>query len=112
MIRGELAPEDQKVRRMREHASLEHGGRGTPQNQATRSSSGFSRNGLCCGIVSGNGNERDTHVSQSDESHAKRRCEQQERDSTHQSTREVALHVGGTKGYDESEGKHSQRNSA
>ena len=35
------------------------------------------------------------------------RCEQPERGSTHQSTREVALCVGGTQGDDESGAKHS-----
>ena len=88
-------------------------GEWTSQNQATRSSSGSWRNGLCCGTVgAGGGNEPDPHVSQSDESHAKSRCEQQGRDSTHHSTREVALCVGGTQGDDESEGKHSQKGSA
>ena len=62
----------------------------------------------CC---AGGGNEPDPHVSQSDESHAKSRCEQQERGSTHHSTREVALCVSGTWGDDESEAKHSQRGS-
>ena len=55
----------------------EHRGRGTSQNQATRSRSGSWRNILCCETVDGGGgNEPDPHVSQSDESHAKSRCEQ------------------------------------
>ena len=62
-------------------------------------SSGSWRNGLCCRTVgAGSGNEPDPHVSQSDESHAKSRCEQQEGDSTHHSTREVALCVSGKRG--------------
>ena len=65
---------DRKVRRMREHASL------------------------------GARRERDVpQVTQSDENYAKSRCKQQERGSTHHSTREVALCVGGTQGDDESE---------
>ena len=48
-------------------------------------------------------------MSQSDESHAKSRCEQQERGGTHHSTQKAALCVGGTRGDDESEGKHNQR---
>ena len=69
-----------------------HGGRGTSQNQATRSRSGSWRNELCCETVDGGGgNEPDPHVSQSDESHAKSRSDQQERGSTHHFTKEVAL---------------------
>ena len=46
------------------------------------------------------------------ESHAMSRCEQPERGSTHHSTREAALCVGGTQGDDESDAKHSHRGSS
>ena len=69
----------------------------TSQNQATRSRNGSWRNGLCCGTVdAGGGNEPDPQETQSGESHAMSRREQPERGSTHHSTREVALCVGGT----------------
>ena len=94
----------------RERKLWEHGGRGTSQTQATRSRSGSWRNGLCCETVdAGGGNEPDPQATQSGESHAKSRCEQQERGSTHHSTKEVALCVGGTWGDDESEEMHSHR---
>ena len=77
---------------------------------ATRSRSGSWGNGLCCGTVDGGGgNEPDPQETQSGESHAMSRCEQPERGSTQQSTREAALCVGGTQGEDESGAKQSHR---
>ena len=82
---------DRKVRRT-----------GTSQNKTTR-----------CGTVdAGGGNEPDPQETQSGESHAMSRCEQPERGSTHQSTGEAALCVGGTWGDDESDAKHSHRGSS
>ena len=71
------------------------------------------RNELCCETVDGGGrNEPDPQETQSGESHAMSRCEQPERGSTHHSTREAALCVGGTRGDDESDAKHSHRGSS
>ena len=101
---------DRNVRRMREHASL--GAR--RERDVTEHSHSFQkrswRNGLCCGTVdAGGGNEPDPQVTQSDGGHARSHCEQPERGSTHHSTREAALCVGGIRGDDESEEMHSRR---
>ena len=87
--------------------------RGMSQNQATRSRNGSWRNELCCETVDGRGgNETDPQESQSGESHAMSRCEQPERGSTHHSTREASFCVGGTRGDDESDVKHTHRGSS
>ena len=76
--RSGVTPEVRKVRRMREHARLGARRRGTSQNQAARSKSGFWRHALCCETVDGGGgNEPDPLVTQSGGSHARSHCEQQ-----------------------------------
>ena len=71
------------------------------------------RNELCCETVDGGGgNEPDPQETRSGERHAMSRCEQPERGSTHHSTRETALCVGGTRGDDESDAKHTHRGSS
>ena len=102
-----MATRDRKVRRTTEHASL--GAR--RERDVTEPSHSFQKWVLEERIGAGGGNEPDPRVSQSDESHAKSRCEQQERGGTHHSTREVALCVGGTRDDDESEAKHCRQGS-
>ena len=98
---------------MREHASL--GAR--RERGVTEPSHSFQkrswRNELCCETVDGGGgNESDPQETRSGESHAMSRCEQPERGSTHHSTREAALCVGGTRSDDESDAKHAHRGSS
>ena len=58
------------------------------------------------------GNEPDPQETRSGESHAMSRCEQPGLGSTHHSTREAAFCVGGTRGDDESDVKHTHRGSS
>ena len=60
-------------------------------------------------LDAGGGNEPDPQETQSDESHVMSLCKQTDRGSTHHSTREAALCVGGIRGDDESEEMHGRR---